>query len=267
MTMIDFGAAAEAGAHVEQPVQQAATVLHPELITQTQEQEAPATVDPYDMKPVKAALEPFNEAIAEMSKQAEALSITDAASAEVAVELASRAKKAVKQIESARKSFVEKPKQYAKEVDGLAKFFATKLEAIASVVGEKHAQFQRKQEEERRRLEEEARKEAERLRKAAEEEARKAAEEAKANGEEPPAPVQVEITAPAVPKTDNVVRSQAGTAHVRQDWKFAIENVAAVPREYLMVDERAIREAVKNGVREIPGVRVFQETKTVFRTN
>lgn len=265
--MIDFGAAAEAGAHAEQPVQKAATVQYPELITQTQEHETPAVVNPYDLMPVRDALAPYEDAIAQMLAEADSITITDEASAEKAVEIASRAKKAAKNLEAARKAFVADPNNYVKEVNGLTKYYAEKLAAVERGIGAKHAVYQRAVEAERRRLEEEARKEAERLRKAAEEEARKAAEEAKANGEEPPAPPQVEITTPAVPKTDNVVRSQAGTAHVRQDWKFEIKNAAAVPREYLMVDERAIREAVKNGVREIPGVRVYQESKTVFRTN
>lgn len=267
MTMIDFGAAAEAGAHVEQPVQQAATMHHPELITQTQEKTAPAAINPYDLMPVRDALAPYEDAIAAMQAEADSIVITDEASAEKAVEIASRAKKAGKNLEAARKAFVADPNSYVKEVNGITKYYAEKLAVVEKGIGAKHAVYQRAVEAERRRLEEEAHKEAERLRRAAEEEARKAAEEAKAKGEEPPAPVQVEITAPAVPKTDNVVRSQAGTAHVRQEWKFAIEDASAVPREYLTVDERAIREAVKNGVREIPGMRVYQETKTIFRTN
>jgi hypothetical protein len=42
-------------------------------------------------------------------------------------------------------------------------------------------------------------------------------------------------------------------------WTFEVTNANAVPREYLMVDTVLIREAMRNGVRDIPGVRFFQE--------
>lgn len=42
-------------------------------------------------------------------------------------------------------------------------------------------------------------------------------------------------------------------------WKFQVEEAGLVPREYLMVDERLIRQAIAGGVREIPGVRVYED--------
>jgi hypothetical protein len=42
-------------------------------------------------------------------------------------------------------------------------------------------------------------------------------------------------------------------------WTFEITNALAVPREYLMVDSVLIREAIRNGVYDIPGVKIFQE--------
>ena len=47
---------------------------------------------------------------------------------------------------------------------------------------------------------------------------------------------------------------------VTRRWTFAMDNAAEVPREFLKVDEQAIRQAIREGVREIPGVRIFQET-------
>jgi hypothetical protein len=44
-----------------------------------------------------------------------------------------------------------------------------------------------------------------------------------------------------------------------KSWTFEITNAAAVPREYLIVDSVKIREAMRSGVRDIPGVRFFQE--------
>ena len=45
----------------------------------------------------------------------------------------------------------------------------------------------------------------------------------------------------------------------RDNWTFEIEDTSQIPAQYLMVDVRAIGAAVKRGVREIPGVRIYQE--------
>ena len=38
-----------------------------------------------------------------------------------------------------------------------------------------------------------------------------------------------------------------------------------VPREYLVVDEKAIRAAVRAGVREIAGVRIYEDVEMAVR--
>lgn len=61
-----------------------------------------------------------------------------------------------------------------------------------------------------------------------------------------------------------VVRGQFATkaASLRTLWKFEITDPALVPREWLTVDESKIGQAVRrsaNPVREIPGVRIWDE--------
>jgi hypothetical protein len=53
--------------------------------------------------------------------------------------------------------------------------------------------------------------------------------------------------------------------NLRKDWDFEIVNPTLVPREFLTVDETMIRNAVKKGIREISGVRIFQNEKVVLR--
>jgi hypothetical protein len=48
-------------------------------------------------------------------------------------------------------------------------------------------------------------------------------------------------------------------------WKFEITDAVAVPREYLSVDEVLVREAIRSGVREIAGVRIYQEEQLRVR--
>lgn len=71
-----------------------------------------------------------------------------------------------------------------------------------------------------------------------------------------PAPIPVSVVAKDVPKV-------AGISY-RDNWKFEIENLGEVPREYMtpdMVKIGAVVRALKGGTR-IPGVRVYSE-KTV----
>jgi hypothetical protein len=64
---------------------------------------------------------------------------------------------------------------------------------------------------------------------------------------------------PKLPKDKPKV---AGTT-VRTNWLFEIVNASAIPREYLIPDERCIGAVVRSraGQVEIPGVRVYSETK------
>lgn len=49
-------------------------------------------------------------------------------------------------------------------------------------------------------------------------------------------------------------------------WKFVVEGAASVPREFCMPDEAKIRDAVKRGVREIPGCRIFEDITITVRS-
>lgn len=52
---------------------------------------------------------------------------------------------------------------------------------------------------------------------------------------------------------------------VRRTWKFEVEEPGKVPVEFLSVDEKKIKAAVAYGVRDIPGVRIFQEASIAVR--
>jgi hypothetical protein len=52
---------------------------------------------------------------------------------------------------------------------------------------------------------------------------------------------------------------------VAKVWKFEVLNTALVPREFLIVDETAIRRAIAAGTREIAGVRIYQEDQLRVR--
>jgi len=60
-------------------------------------------------------------------------------------------------------------------------------------------------------------------------------------------------------KQDTKVESESGTLRFRKHWTFEVVKESEVPREFLAIDETAIRKAVNAGAREIKGVRIFEE--------
>jgi hypothetical protein len=56
------------------------------------------------------------------------------------------------------------------------------------------------------------------------------------------------------------------TAYVTHSWAFEIVDPELVPRYYLTLDSEMIRTAVtKDGVRDIPGLRIFQSEQLRVR--
>jgi hypothetical protein len=56
------------------------------------------------------------------------------------------------------------------------------------------------------------------------------------------------------------VHAEGGSVTTYNIWAFMVVEPALVPREYLKVDETAVRAAVRRGAREIPGVEIFETT-------
>ncbi len=216
-------------------------------------QTTPATHNPYDLGPVRVALAVYDAEIDKMVAQAEALTVTDDATNARAVEMANQAKKIDAAIERVRKELVLPPNEYVKSVNGLAKGFQGRLGTIVASLRGKVGSYAQRIEMERRKAEEAARKAQEELQ-------AKIDAEAKAAQVEP-----VQVAAPVVPKQSTIVRTEAGSATQRKVWKHEITDEGQVPREYLMIDEAKVRQAVKQGVREIPGVRIYEHTEIAFR--
>lgn len=79
--------------------------------------------------------------------------------------------------------------------------------------------------------------------------------------EAPPAPV-----APVVVKEAARVTSISGAkATASRKWVHEVTDAQQVPRQYLMVNDAAIKAAIAGGTREIPGVRIFEDIKTAIR--
>lgn len=88
--------------------------------------------------------------------------------------------------------------------------------------------------------------------------------------------VEVEAALDAVDKADQAlatappppvptVKTAFGTSTARRDWDFEVTDLAQVPAEYLLINGPAVRDAIRRGVRDIPGVRIYQKETLVVR--
>ena len=74
------------------------------------------------------------------------------------------------------------------------------------------------------------------------------------------------VTRPHEKRDRGVTRGTlGGAAHVRKRWAFEVEDLSKVPTEYLQLNEKAVREAIKLGKREIPGLNIYQKEHLAVR--
>lgn len=74
---------------------------------------------------------------------------------------------------------------------------------------------------------------------------------------------RAEIIAEAAKPID-IVQS-GNNASVRLIWDFEIENIKDLPAEYLTVNAPAVRAAIRAGVREIPGLKIYQKPTVAIK--
>jgi light-regulated signal transduction histidine kinase (bacteriophytochrome) len=189
-----------------------------------------------------------------MLQEAQALDVIDNDSNNLATEKMAIAKKKEKEIEESRKNILAPHKEFTDAVNRLSKEVQEPLKNIVTILKTKTTSYITK-------LELERRKQEEAQRKAAIEIQKKIDEEAKLSNVVAP-----QVVMPVMPEVKTVTRTESGTAYIHREWTHEIVDANQVPREYLVVDERLIRTAVKNGVRQIPGCRIFEKTETRIRT-
>jgi len=164
-----------------------------------------------------------------LASQAESL-IVSANTLEFTAQLAGSLTSAKKRLEEQRQFLVGPLNNHVTKINNLFKLWTAPIEAARRVIDEKVVEYKR-------------------------EEARAAAEVASFFGDDPA------MADPGV----KTIRSSAGTLTVKEVWDFEVLDAALIPESFKTVNEKAIRAAVKAGVREIPGVRVFQTEQVAVR--
>lgn len=173
----------------------------------------------------------------EIVQKAHSLAICDEGSQKLGTDILSFVKKAYRNLETKRKVFTQPILDAKKNIDDEFKAMTIPLKEAEQVIKEKLLSYHQE------------------LRQKAEEEAK---EKAKKNEE-----VAKKLNLPKVETKPEEVPNQAkgtiGTSYIQKRWTFELTDKEEVPREYLMLDNVSINNAIKAGVREIPGLRIYQK--------
>lgn len=203
--------------------------------------------------PVKAQLQEF------VSKNM--VKVEDQRSMQTALTVCKDAKILAKRVEEIRTALVKPHNDQVKAINTYAKSLLKPLDDFETLIKDQLKLFEAKLEKIRQAEAEKAEKE----RQQAETKARKEAEIASLFDEKEGAQAEIMleakvVEAEATKKAQLAQIAQNKVTGARRVWTFEVTDEAKVPREFLSVDEKKIRQAVREGAREIPGVRIFQET-------
>lgn len=182
--------------------------------------------------------------------------------------LAKDAKKIESLIEDRRKEITKPILDEKKQIDDFAKSLTNDLnesiKTLRNQILNVEKEIERKRQEELKRIaEENARREAE-LRKQEEELKAKQAEASKPTLEESEALMRAKQEREALMAKQAEMESQK-SSNLRKVWTFEVTNQNEVPNEYLMINEKAVKAAIANGTREIPGIRIYQDEQLVIK--
>jgi hypothetical protein len=175
-----------------------------------------------------------------------------------AADWAVQTKRKVKDLEELRKRIVTPYNNYLTQVNRFFKLYTDPLGQAEAYLARLLGGYRQFQENEAKRIKAEQDAEARKIQKQLEDEAREAA---KKDVHYEPAPVVV----PVAPEVQRVTRVSGGSTSQRKDWTFEVEDESKVDREFLMLNEKKLREHIKGGLRNTPGVRIYEEFTTRIR--
>lgn len=189
--------------------------------------------------------------------------------------------KIANQVEALRKQYKEEPIRIGKQIDAAFKVLSNPIEKARSMASQKIRQYNDEQREKRRTIDAEnarkAREAAELQKMIDEENARLRAEAEKSTvidqetgeikGPEPeyikPEPEPEYIpSAPIVQK----VTTDLGSATEKMIAKFKLVDIKKVPRNLLLLNEKAVNAMLEAGIRQIDGLEIWEDPEIKFRS-
>jgi hypothetical protein len=216
----------------------------------------PVAIDP---QPIAALLHRFKQECDLTISRAKTITIVRDPETNLTVsEWAVQTRKMAKELEELRKRIVTPYNTYLTQVNRFFKLYTDPLGQTETYLRRLLDGYRQFQENEALRITAEQEAQARKIQKQLEEEA-KAAKEKDVHYE--PAPV----VAPVAPEVQKVTRTSGGSTSQRKDWVFEVEDESLIDREFLMLNEKKLREHIKGGLRNTPGIRIYEEFTTRIR--
>jgi hypothetical protein len=210
----------------------------------------------HDVFDVESNLKKFDgylENIKNLVTKAENFEITQDKHLTTATEMMLQSKNLIKKIDTVRLEIVAKPKEFAKKIDGFAKKYKDQLEKIGKTLQPKLNAFEYQKELQRRKKQKEI-------------EDKMAKQQAEMDKEAKDAKVEpVKLPPAIVPKETTTVKTDMGSAKGKMVWTFQVEEPGKVPREYLVIDRKLVQRAIDGGLREIPGINIYETAQVDVR--
>ncbi len=169
---------------------------------------------------------------------AKSIQITDEASEKSAADYLLKAKSTFNSLEKKRKEFVDPLNKSLKTINGFFKMYTEPMKEVETIIKRKISVYRIS------------------LEQARQAEAAELAKQLQA----PVAEVQEMMAA-----TPTTVRTESGSVSTRKVTKFRVSDWKLVPAKYFVFDERLVREDIKLGITEIPGIEIYQEDEVVAR--
>jgi hypothetical protein len=67
------------------------------------------------------------------------------------------------------------------------------------------------------------------------------------------------------PELTRMRTALGGTSSLRDNWVYSVSSIEAVPAHFLMINDTAVRAAIKGGTRHIPGLTIRNEPRVGIR--
>lgn len=187
------------------------------------------------------AIKTHTESITEKAKS---LVISDEKSGKYATDLVSFIKKAYRKIEAKRKFFTQPLNEHIRDINSEFKTMTEPLKEAEDAIKGKllswHATLRKRQEaEEKKKLE--------------------STNKISRNLNLP----DVEQPPEAPPSTQ--VKGAVGKSFTKKVWNFEVEDFPKIPNSLKLLNEVAVRAQIKAGIREIPGIKIFQKDQIAIR--
>lgn len=182
-------------------------------------------------------LSDFEVSLNKLEYRSNGLLVTDKESSHTALEITAECRNIRDEIDALRKKLIEPAKRYISHVNETASCIAEKLQEIEKKsIAELNVYME--------------------MLKFQQERAQKSTDNyIETLG------LDVTVSLPSIPQ----IKSSAASMSERTKWTFEIEDVALIPREYFMVNEKLIQKLINAGISQIPGIKIKEEKKIVLR--